>query len=237
MHLCQFLRIPPFATIDKTLTMTNKLHYIYDPLCGWCYAAEPLLNNILESPLRDRFSFEMHAGGLFQRMKLPESKRAMIRQADARIADMTGQIFGEAYLNGLLARDDTIYDSLPPIAAILAVGRLAPGLEPKMLQAIQHAHYREGLVIVQEETLGGLAGSLGIERDRFSPLYNELLDEHIQDHLDSTLTLMHYAGAQGFPAFVIQRGDILERLRHEKYYNDPAAFAALFADRISEGAD
>ena len=218
------------------LTVKNTLHYIYDPLCGWCYAAEPLLHNILESPLRDLFSFEMHAGGLFQRMQLPESKRAMIRQADMRIAEMTGQVFGEAYLNGLLARDDTIYDSLPPIAAILAVGRLVPGLEPEMLQAIQHAHYREGLTVVQEETLGGLAGTLGVERERFGPLYNEILHEHIQDHLDNTLTLMHYAGAQGFPAFVIQRGDTLERLGHERYYGKPAAFSALFADRIGNDA-
>ena len=22
---------------------TSILHYVYDPLCGWCYAAEPLV--------------------------------------------------------------------------------------------------------------------------------------------------------------------------------------------------
>lgn len=213
--------------------MKNTLHYIYDPLCGWCYAAEPLLHGVLHSALRDKFAFEMHAGGLFQRTTLPEGKRAMIRQADSRIAQMTGQIFGEAYLNGLLARQDTVYDSLPPVAAILAAGAVSPGSEAAMLQAIQYAHYRDGLPVAQENTLADLAQSLGIDSEQFASHYRDALDTRIQDHLDNTLTLMHHAGAQGFPAFVIQRGDTLERLAHERYYGKAAAFMDLFAEKIS----
>ena len=28
--------------------MNAKLHYIFDPLCGWCYAAGPMLNALSE---------------------------------------------------------------------------------------------------------------------------------------------------------------------------------------------
>lgn len=213
--------------------MKITLHYIYDPLCGWCYAAEPLLERVLASPVRDKFTFEMHAGGLFQRMTLPQGKRAMIRQADARIANMTGQHFGQPYLDGLLARDDTIYDSLPPIAAILAVGTVSAGSEPAMLQAIQYAHYREGRAVVQEDVLADLAQSLQIDRALFAGAYREILNDNIQAHLDSTLTLMHYAGAQGFPAFVIQKDDVLEKLGHERYYGDAAGFTALIESKVA----
>ncbi len=213
--------------------MKITLHYIYDPLCGWCYAAEPLLEQLLASPACKQIAFEMHAGGLFQRMTLPQSKRAMIRQADARIASMTGQHFGQAYLDGLLERDDTVYDSLPPIAAILAAGAISAGSEPAMLQAIQYAHYREGRAIVQADVLADLAQSLQLDRDVFIKTYQEKLNGDIQGHLDDTLTLMHYAGAQGFPAFVIQKDDVLEKLGHERYYGDAPGFTALVEGKIS----
>ncbi|HLU04875.1 MAG TPA: DsbA family protein [Advenella sp.] len=212
--------------------MKITLHYIYDPLCGWCYAAEPLLERVLASPLRKQIAFEMHAGGLFQRMTLPPGKRAMIGQADARIASMTGQRFGQPYLEGLLARDDTVYDSLPPIAAILASGAICAGTEPAMLQAIQYAHYREGRAVVQDDVLADLAQSLQIDRALFIRTYREMLNDGIQAHLDNTLRLMHYAGAQGFPAFVIQKDDVLEKLEHERYYGDAAGFASLVEDKI-----
>lgn len=212
--------------------MKITLHYIYDPLCGWCYAAEPLLERVLASPVREQIAFEMHAGGLFQRMTLPQSKRAMIGQADARIASMTGQIFGQPYLDGLLARDDTVYDSLPPIAAILAVGAISAGSEPVMLQAIQYAHYREGRAVVQEDVLADLAQSLQIDRALFIGTYRDILNDNIQAHLDQTLTLMHYAGAQGFPAFVIQKDDVLKKLQHERYYGDAAGFTALVEEKV-----
>ncbi|MFS8609698.1 MAG: DsbA family protein, partial [Gammaproteobacteria bacterium] len=40
--------------------MSAVLHYIYDPLCGWCYGAEPLA-----AAARDveGLDFRMHAGG------------------------------------------------------------------------------------------------------------------------------------------------------------------------------
>jgi len=217
--------------------MKITLHYIYDPLCGWCYAAEPLLERVLAAPLREQIVFEMHAGGLFQRMTLPQSKRAMIAQADARIASMTGQVFGQPYLDGLLARDDTVYDSLPPIAAILAAGAISAGSEAVMLRAIQYAHYREGRAIVQEDVLADLAQSLQIDRALFIGTYHDILNDNIQAHLDQTLTLMHYAGAQGFPAFVIQKDDVLEKLGHERYYGDAAGFAALVDEKVRPDQD
>ncbi len=207
--------------------MKKILHYIYDPLCGWCYAAQPLLHAVLAAPWRSAFQFEMHAGGLFQRMTLPQAKRDMIRDADRRIGQMTGQVFGDAYLQGLLANPATIYDSLPPIAAILAVQAASPEAGPAMLQAIQYAHYREGLPVVQQDTLAGLAQGLGVDRATFASRYNEAMANRVQDHLDQTLILMHQAGAQGFPAFVLQDGDRLQRVGHEPYYADPAGFANL----------
>ena len=41
--------------------VTATLHYIYDPLCGWCYAASPLLQAAASLPGLD---MQLHAGGM-----------------------------------------------------------------------------------------------------------------------------------------------------------------------------
>lgn len=212
--------------------MQTKLHYIYDPLCGWCYAAETLLETAMASG-SGLYELELHAGGLFQRMHIPAGKRDMIRQSDARIAQMTGQVFGDAYLNGLLDNPQTIFDSLPPITAILAAEKLQKNHAPFMLKAIQHAHYRDGKPIVQVDVLTDIAETIGLDRHEFAMAYEEILSGPIQHHIDDTLRLMHYAGVNGFPAFVLQKGDRLEKLEHTRYYGQPESFRHLLADKLA----
>jgi putative protein-disulfide isomerase len=38
------------------------LHYIYDPMCGWCYAAAPLIAVARET---QNLEIVMHAGGMW----------------------------------------------------------------------------------------------------------------------------------------------------------------------------
>lgn len=40
----------------------TTLHYIYDPLCGWCYAAAPLIS---AARTVDGLSIQAHAGGMW----------------------------------------------------------------------------------------------------------------------------------------------------------------------------
>ena len=91
--------------------MPAILHYIYDPLCGWCYGAEPLVRaagTVLDLKL------ELHAGGLWPKpTHLPPEMRHYIRDADARIAQISGQPFGQAYLSGLLLDPTLVLESRP----------------------------------------------------------------------------------------------------------------------------
>jgi len=49
--------------------MNAVLHYIYDPLCGWCYGAEPL---VWAASKVDGLALQLHAGGLWpQPTRLP----------------------------------------------------------------------------------------------------------------------------------------------------------------------
>lgn len=63
-----------------------KLHYIFDPLCGWCYAAAPLVEAAEELP---GLAIELHAGGMlsgyYRRLITPQWQEYVIPH-DRRIA-------------------------------------------------------------------------------------------------------------------------------------------------------
>ena len=139
--------------------MNAVLHYIYDPLCGWCYGAEPL---VWAAAKVDGLALRMHAGGLWpQPTRLPEHTRRYIKQADARVGQMSGQPYGEPYLNGLLFDPELVLESRPVVAAVLAAQALDATKALPMLRGIQHAHYERGQHVVRAATL-----ARGRRRDR-----------------------------------------------------------------------
>ena len=199
--------------------MTATLHYIYDPLCGWCYGAEPLVTAASTSP---RVALELHAGALWpEPTQLPESTRLYIRQADQRIAAMSGQRFGPDYHNGLLLDPTMVLESRPPTAAVLAAQSLDPEKALPMLRAIQHAHYEQGRRVVEHDVLCDLAVEIGLDRAEFEAA---LARVPLEDHLSATHRLMSQVGAQGFPTFVLELGEDLYPVPHGRFASQPTQF-------------
>ncbi|MEX0624517.1 DsbA family protein [Saccharospirillum sp.] len=193
--------------------MEKVIHYLYDPLCGWCYAAEALAEAV-----SGQFEVRLHAGGLFDRTRLSDAKRAHIRIADARIGEMTGQEFSEAYLNGLLNDPETIYDSAMPIRGVLAAEAVKPGSGLPMLKALQRAHYRNGMRIVEMPTIIKVAESIGLDTAQFTVAFEETNGGLLARHLESSHRLMSEVGARGYPTFVAQVGERFEVLPHDRFY-------------------
>ena len=200
--------------------MNAVLHYIYDPLCGWCYGAEPLVwaaNGV------DGLALRMHAGGLWpQPTRLPEPTREYIKQADARVGQISGQPYGEPYLNGLLFDPELVLESRPVIAAVLAAQALDSTKALSMLRGIQHAHYERGRHVVREATLEEVAGEIGLDVAAFS---SALKTVPVDEHIASSQELMNDVGAQGFPTFVLQIGDDWIAVPHGRFASTPAKFA------------
>ena len=110
-----------------------------------------------------------HAGGMMtgnNRRQITDEWRNYVIPHDKRIAEMTGQPFGEAYFNGLLRDTTAVMDSEPPITAILAAEKLA-GRGLDMLHRIQQAHYQEGRRIADTPVLEALAKELGLPSAAF----------------------------------------------------------------------
>src|SRR5256885_3464591 len=72
------------------------LHYIFDPLCGWCYAAAPLVKAARSVP---GVTLQWHGGGMLtgaHTRTITADWRGHVMPHDQRIAEMTGQPFGRS---------------------------------------------------------------------------------------------------------------------------------------------
>lgn len=182
------------------------LHYIFDPLCGWCYAAAPLLAAARELP---GLQVQWHAGGMLggaARRTITPEWRGHVMPHDERIAALTGQPFGDAYYNGLLNQVGATLDSTPPIAAMLAAEAIDDrGLD--LLARAQTAHYVEGRQISTLAVLQSLAHDLGLDVPDFTTHYEIALAGDVARHIEESREWLQASGGQGFPTFVFEFTD------------------------------
>ena len=181
------------------------LHYIFDPLCGWCYGAAPLVEAARAVP---GLTVALHGGGMMtgsNRRQITPEWRGYVLPHDRRIEQLSGQPFGDAYVNGLLNDTTAMMDSEPPITAILAADMLAgKGLD--MLQRVQRAHYVDGMRIADLPVLLALAQELGMDGAAFQTEYARQAGVATQQHIDASRALLAQVGGQGFPTFVLDDG-------------------------------
>ena len=194
------------------------LHYVHDPLCGWCYAAAPMVEAVANAGI----PIVLHGGGLWQPATgLDPEKRAYIRQSDARVAAASGVAFCGAYLDGLLMDTDTVFWSPPTIAAVLAAGAIEPGAELRMMHAVQRAHYVAGRRVVDPSVLAEVAGSIALNVDAFRQAIKAVA---VDVHIAATRRRMQETGLRGFPGFLLEHGAELTHVQHESFYGRPDSF-------------
>ncbi len=205
------------------------LHYVHDPLCGWCYAAQPLVSAAL-TRLGERMRLQLHGGGLFAEPRSVDAALAQhIAASDRRIAQYSGQPFGQAYLAGLHAEPPLVLHSLPPIAAVLAAETLDPAQGYPMLTAIQDAHYRRGLRVTEASVLAELAEQIGLDAARFEQAFNQASGTALVEHMQRSRRLLDDAGGEGFPTLLLERDGRRIPLDHARHYGRPEAFVEALA--------
>ena len=165
---------------------TTTLHYLYDPLCGWCYGAAPLVK-----AAREVLRVRPCGGGMMtgaRRQAVTPELRAFVRPHDQRIEQLSGQPFGEPYLDGLLHDTNAVFDSGPPTAAMLAAEEMA-GRGLVMLARLQTAHYVEGRRIAERAVLVDVATALGLDPGIFAETLERQFGAALQAHIENSLGL------------------------------------------------
>ena len=136
---------------------------------------------------------------------------------DQRVAALTGQPFGDAYFNGLLRDTGAVFDSGPPIDAILAADQLG-GRGLDMLKRIQKAHYLEGRRVAERGVLVDLAADIGLPEATFGPALEKVTGPAAAKHIAASRDLLRRVGGQGFPIFAFDAGRGLETLDAARHF-------------------
>ena len=173
------------------------LHYIYDPLCGWCYSAAPLVDAARAVP---GLAIAIHGGGMMagsNRQPVTDALRRYVMPHDERIAGLSGQPFGADYFDGLLRDGGAVFDSEPPTTAILAAENLA-GRGLDLLKRIQRAHYVEGRRIADPAVLRDLAAEIGLDADAYAAAQADAAGAATLDHIAQSRRLLSQIGGSGF---------------------------------------
>lgn len=203
-----------------------RLHYVFDPFCGWCWAVAPLIAASRQQ--QPELPLVLHGGGMLtgpRRRPITPEWRAYVLPHDARIAQLTGQPFGEAYQNGLLRDEGVVLDSAPPTAALLAAEALA-GRGADFLHRAQQAHFVEGRAISEPAVLTALAVELGLEGAAFEA---EQTRQHagLDAHFGDSLGWLARLGGRGFPTLGLELPDgRLESLAVDRFLGQPEAWCA-----------
>ncbi|MFY0729530.1 DsbA family protein [Pseudomonas sp. NFX15] len=202
------------------------LHYIYDPLCGWCYGAKPLVQ-AAEGVL----PVIAHGGGMMtgaNRQRVSPQLRSYVMPHDRRIAEYSGQSFGEAYFEGLLRDHTAVFDSTPPIAAVLAAEQIA-GQGLALLGRLQSAHYVEGRRIADESVLFELAQDMGLDRQAFE---KDFVVADTEGHIRRSRALLAKVGGQGFPTLALEHNDQFTLIDIGLWLGKPQAFALWLSQSL-----
>lgn len=134
--------------------------YLYDPLCGWCYAATPGIERLRAAGV----TVDLLPTGLFS-----DPGRVMtagfaeyVWKNDQRIAAMTGQVFTDAYRRQVLRATGATFDSTATTLALTAAALDNPTREADVLRLVQEARYRFGRDVTDVETLRAVLVEAGL---------------------------------------------------------------------------
>jgi putative protein-disulfide isomerase len=212
------------------------LHYIFDPLCGWCYGAAPLVE---AARTVAGLKIAFHGGGMMtgaNRQQITPEWRGYVLPHDMHIAQLSGQTFGGAYTEGLLNDTTAMMDSAPPTTAILAAEALDErGLD--MLHRLQRAHYVEGRRIADAPVLRELAAGIGLDARAFEAQYDKLKGKATQAHIADSRAMLERVGGRGFPSFALEDDKgLFATLDTAAWLGQPGEWAAELARIVGVAA-
>ncbi|CAO3379855.1 DsbA family protein [Azospirillum argentinense] len=197
-----------------------EVRYLFDPLCGWCYGAAPMLDRLRAEPGID---LTLMPTGLFAgdgARAMDPGFAAYAWANDQRIAALTGLPFTEAYRVQVLD-GATRFDSGPATLALTAVRMTEPLREIDALKALQRARYVDGVDTSDVEAVGAVLAAEGL-REAADLLTGQsaALAEAGRARIAAASAEMRRFGLRGVPALLAGNGDRWRPIRSDALFGD-----------------
>ncbi|MFE5872388.1 DsbA family protein [Streptomyces roseifaciens] len=189
-------------------TARHRLTYAFDAYCGWCYGFGPTIREFAEANA-DRIELTVLSGGLFTGPRAqPVSAYPYIPQADARIGELTGAVFGPGYAKAF-ADGTAVLDSAAAATALAALREQAPERTLEFAGALQRAWYVDGRSLSDPETVRAVASGLGVDAGAAAAVF---ADPATRRAAEAEFREVRRLGVDSFPTLLLHTPGGLRRL-------------------------
>jgi putative protein-disulfide isomerase len=198
MH--RLLILLSIITMTATAQTKDTILYVYDPMCGWCYGFDPVMEQVAKE-WGDRFHFVVVSGGMItgdrQGVIAPQMAEYILNTVP-RLEKMTGVKFGEVFLKTL--REGTYYASSERPSRAMAVFReLYPEQAIRFAHAMQKELFLKGNSLQEDATYRSLCKDFGLDADTFLKALDAL---PATTAAQKDFALSAQLGVSGFPAVI-----------------------------------
>jgi putative protein-disulfide isomerase len=174
------------------------LYYVHDPMCSWCWAYRPVLEQ-LRTRLPTDLTLKNLLGGLApdSDKPMPDEIKAMVKGHWKHIQDTLGTPFNFRFWTECNPRRSTYISCRATLAAA------EQSKEEEMILAIQEAYYLRAMNPSNEDTLIQLAGELEMDTVAFR---NSLNSDRIEQEFQTQMAQARAWPVSGFPSFILEAG-------------------------------
>ena len=176
--------------------MIYTLYYVHDPMCSWCYAFKPTLDE-LRKKLNSNIKIINVVGGLAKHSNevMPKDVQEKIENIWYEIKRVVGTKFNHDFWKKCIPRRSTY---LACQATILA---RYENKEDEMIEAIQNAYYLNAQNPSDASTLIILAKQIGMDEKKFE---EDLKSQKIEDDLQNELNFRRSLHVKTFPSLILE---------------------------------
>jgi putative protein-disulfide isomerase len=187
--------------------MSDRLLYIMDPMCSWCWGFAPVAEALVQQARAAGFPLHLVMGGLRtgSGAALDPSTRRYILNHWQAVHEATGQPFrfDDALPDGF------VYDTEPACRAVVTARSFDEDIAWALVKRIQEAFYRDGRDVTQASVLAELAEQAGLPRIEFA----EAFDSAAQlTDTSADFAWVQDLGIAGFPTLLAERNGHLALL-------------------------
>ena len=176
--------------------MIYTLYYVHDPMCSWCYAFKPTLDE-LRKKLNSNIKIINVVGGLAKHSNevMPKDVQEKIENIWYEIKRVVGTKFNHDFWKKCIPRRSTY---LACQATILA---RYENKEDEMIEAIQNAYYLNAQNPSDASTLIKLAKQIGMNEKKFE---KDLKSDKIEEDLQNELNFRRSLNVKNFPSLILK---------------------------------
>ncbi|MER7482561.1 DsbA family protein [Streptomyces sp. NPDC126510] len=179
-----------------------KLIYVFDAYCGWSHGFSPTLREVASR--HPELDVDVVSGGLFTGpRRVPIREFGYVQGANAKIAELTGAEFGEAY-DRLIADGSFVMDSEDAARGVAALRQVAPTREVELATALQRAFYVDGRSLSDPATYRKVAEQAGLDADAVIGAFEA---PRAQEAAEADFRRAAALGVTGFPTLLAVDGD------------------------------